>query len=129
MPKIEENIRIDKWLWAVRLYKTRSLATSACKNNQIAVNSVFVKPSRTLQIGDLVLVKKPPFNRTYKVLGLLAQRESAKVVVDFIEDVTPAEEIAKWETAKLVRPVFRERGLGRPTKKERRDMEDFGYLQ
>ncbi|MDR2962376.1 MAG: RNA-binding S4 domain-containing protein [Bacteroidales bacterium] len=127
--KIEENIRIDKWLWAVRLYKTRSLATAACKNNQIAVNAVFVKPSRTLQVGDVVLVKKPPFPRTYKVLGLLAQRESAKVVVDFVEDITPAEEIEKWETARLVKPVFRERGLGRPTKKDRRDMEEFGYLQ
>ncbi len=91
-------------------------------------NDIFVKPSRTLQIGDRILVKKPPFPRTYKVLGLLAQRESAKVVMDFVEDITPVDEIEKWETAKLVRPVFRERGLGRPTKKDRRDMEEFGYL-
>ena len=127
-PKIEENIRVDKWLWAVRLYKTRSLATNACKNNQIHIDSIGVKPSRMLKIGDLVLVKKPPITRTYKVLGLLAQRESAKVVADFIEDITPAEELQKLEILKFVKPVIREQGLGRPTKKDRRSMEDFGYL-
>ncbi|OQA97313.1 MAG: Heat shock protein 15 [Bacteroidetes bacterium ADurb.Bin217] len=127
-PKIEENIRIDKWLWAVRLYKTRSLATNACKNNQIYIDSIGVKPSRVLKIGDVVQVKRPPIMRSYRVLGLLAQRESAKVVVDFIEDITPSEELQKLEMLKYVKPVFRERGLGRPTKKDRRSMEDFGYL-
>ena len=128
VPKIEENIRVDKWLWAVRIYKTRSLATSACKNNQISIDNVQVKPSRVLKIGDVLQIKRPPIIRTYKVLGLLAQRESAKVVVDFIEDITPKEELEKLQTAHLVKPVFRERGLGRPTKKDRRSMEDFGYL-
>lgn len=127
-PKIEENIRIDKWLWAVRLYKTRSLATNACKNNQIHIDSIGVKPSRILKIGDIVQVKKPPIIRTYKVLGLLAQRESAKVVAEFIEDITPAEELQKLDMLKFVKPVIREQGLGRPTKKDRRSMEEFGYL-
>lgn len=128
-PKIEENIRVDKWLWAVRLYKTRSLATNACKNNQISIDSVSVKPSRILKIGDEIQVKRPPIVRTYRVLGLLAQRESAKIVVDFVQDITPIEELQKLEMLKYVKPVFRERGLGRPTKKERRSMEDFGYLE
>lgn len=128
VPKIEENIRVDKWLWAVRLYKTRSLASNACKNNQIAIDNISVKPSRVLKIGDIVCVKKPPIVRSYKVLGLLAQRESAKIVVDFIEDITSQEELGKLEILKMVKPVYRERGLGRPTKKDRRSMEDFGYL-
>jgi ribosome-associated heat shock protein Hsp15 len=112
----------------VRLYKTRSLASNACKNNQISIDNIQVKPSRTLKIGDIVIVKKPPISRSYKVLGLLAQRESAKVVVDFIEDITPLDELAQLEMLKLTKTVYRERGLGRPTKKDRRSMEDFGYL-
>jgi ribosome-associated heat shock protein Hsp15 len=126
--KIEENLRIDKWLWAVRLYKTRSLATNACKNNQISIDSISVKPSRIVKVGDVVFVKRPPIVRSYKVLGLLAQRESAKVVVEFIEDITPQEELGKLEVLKLTKTVYRERGLGRPTKKDRRSMEEFGYL-
>lgn len=126
--KIEENLRIDKWLWAVRLYKTRSLATNACKNNQISIDTISVKPSRILKVGDVVFVKRPPIVRSYKVLGLLAQRESAKVVVEFIEDITPQEELGKLEVLKLTKTVYRERGLGRPTKKDRRSMEEFGYL-
>lgn len=126
--KIEENLRIDKWLWAVRLYKTRSLATNACKNNQISIDNISVKPSRIVKVGDVVFVKRPPIVRSYKVLGLLAQRESAKVVVEFIEDITPQEELGKLEVLKLTKTVYRERGLGRPTKKDRRSMEEFGYL-
>lgn len=127
--KTEDNIRIDKWLWAVRLYKTRSLAATACKNNQISIDSIQVKPSRTLKVGDIIQIKKPPIVRTYKVLGLLAKRESAKVVVDFIKDITPTEELNKLEEFKFSKPVYRERGLGRPTKKERRSLEKIGYLQ
>ena len=88
MPKTEENLRIDKWLWAVRLYKTRSLATTACKNNQISISGVYVKPSHIVRIGDVVNVKRPPIVRSYEVLGLLAQRESAKVVADFVNDLS-----------------------------------------
>ena len=129
MPKIEENIRIDKWLWSVRLYKTRSLATKACQNNQISIDNVYVKPSHSLKIGDIVNVKRPPIVRSYEVLGLLAQRESAKIVVDFVKDVTPQSELKKLEDVKLVFTVQRDKGTGRPTKKERRALQDFGYLE
>ncbi|MBO4778875.1 MAG: RNA-binding S4 domain-containing protein [Bacteroidales bacterium] len=128
MPKIEENLRIDKWLWAVRLYKTRSLASTACKNNQISIEGVYVKPSHIVKIGDVVCVKRPPIVRSYEVLGLLAQRESAKVVVDFVKDVTPQSELQKLEDVKMVFTVYRDKGAGRPTKKDRRDLEEFGYL-
>ena len=126
MPKTEENLRIDKWLWAVRLYKTRSLATTACKNNQISISGVYVKPSHIVKIGDVVNVKRPPIVRSYEVLGLLAHRESAKVVVDFVPDVPP--ELQKLEDVKMVFTVYRDKGAGRPTKKDRRALEDFGYL-
>ncbi|MBO7055554.1 MAG: RNA-binding S4 domain-containing protein [Bacteroidales bacterium] len=128
MPKTEENLRIDKWLWAVRLYKTRSLAATACKNNQISIAGAYVKPSHVIKIGDVVNVKRPPIVRSYEVLGLLAQRESAKVVVDFVKDVTPQSELQKLEDVKMVFTVYRDKGAGRPTKKDRRDLEEFGYL-
>ena len=128
MPKTEENLRIDKWLWAVRLYKTRSLAATACKNNQVSVAGVYVKTSHIVKIGDVVNVKRPPIVRSYEVLGLLAQRESAKVVVDFVKDVTLQSELQKLEDVKMVFTVYRDKGTGRPTKKDRRALEDFGYL-
>lgn len=128
MPKTEENLRIDKWLWAVRLYKTRSLASTACKNNQVSIDGITVKPSHIIKIGDIVKLKRPPIIRSYEVLGLLAQRESAKVVVDYVKDVTPESELRKLEDIKMVFTVYRDKGAGRPTKKERRDLEEFGYL-
>ncbi len=129
MSKNEHNtIRIDKWLWAVRIYKTRSLANAACNNNQVKVNSVLAKPSRLIHVGDCIQVKKPPISYTYKVLAILSQRKSAKVVADYVEDITPPEEIEKLKMIRLQKSVFREKGLGRPTKKERRSLEEFGYL-
>lgn len=129
MAKIEsDTIRIDKWLWAVRIYKTRSLASAACNNNQISINSVSVKPSRTISIGDIIQVKKPPITYTYKVRGILSQRQSAKIVVEYIENITPKEELEKFEMIRLQKTAFREKGLGRPTKKDRRSLDEFGYL-
>lgn len=122
---IEDNLRVDKWLWAVRIYKTRSLASDACKKNQITINGVDVKPSRILKVGELVEVRKPPITRTYKVLGLLGKRQSAAVVKDFVEDVTPKEELDQLEMMRYVKGIHRERGEGRPTKKDRRDMDRF----
>lgn len=124
----EDNLRIDKWLWATRVYKTRSIATNACKNKQVSINGVFVKPSRIVQVGDEVDVKKPPIIRKYKVLGLLSQRQSAKVVVDYIEDITPESEIEQLKIMRFHKTAYREPGTGRPTKKDRRNLEDFGYL-
>ena len=129
MPKTEENLRIDKWLWAVRLYKTRSLATTACKNNQVSIDGMSVKPSHIVKINDVVNVKRPPIVRSYQVVGgLLAQRESAKVVAEYIKDVTPQSELKKLEDVKMVFTVYRDKGTGRPTKKDRRSLEEFGYL-
>ena len=128
MPKTEENLRIDKWLWAVRLYKTRSLATTACKNNQVSIDGTSVKPSHIVKTNNIVKVKRPPIVRSYQVIGLLAQRESAKVVVDFIKDVTPQSELQKLEEGKMVFTVYRDKGTGRPTKKERRSLEELGYI-
>ncbi|HPY81765.1 MAG: S4 domain-containing protein [Bacteroidales bacterium] len=129
MSKNEDNtIRIDKWLWAVRIYKTRNLANAACNNNQVKVNSVLVKPSRLIHVGDCIQVKKTPIFHTYKVLAILSQRQSAKVVANYVEDITPPEEIEKLQTMRLQKSVVREKGLGRPTKKERRSLEEFGYL-
>ncbi|MFO7868915.1 MAG: S4 domain-containing protein [Bacteroidales bacterium] len=122
------TIRIDKWLWAVRIFKTRSLATSACNKNQVRIDSNQVKPSRTIKIGEVVAVKKPPITRTYKVLGILSQRKSAQVVKDFVQEITPDEEIEKLHTIRLQKNVYREKGLGRPTKKDRRTLDDLGLL-
>lgn len=126
--KIEENIRIDKWLWAVRLYKSRSLATDACDNGRVSIQGVRVKPSRSLKVGDIIEVKMPPITRTYKVTGLLAQRLSATLVKDFIEDITPPEQLKILEESRWQHTVYRDPGMGRPTKKDRRDLEDLGYL-
>jgi len=124
----EENLRIDKWLWAVRIYKTRSMASDAIKKKQITIDGVHVKPSRIVKVGDTVEVKKPPITRMYKVLGLLGKRLSAKLVVDYVEDITPEEEIDQLRMTRMMKTVQREKGDGRPTKKDRRDIERFGYI-
>jgi ribosome-associated heat shock protein Hsp15 len=116
---IDKQIRVDKWLWAVRIFKTRSQATEACKKGRILIQDQPVKPSRVLKVNDIVQVKKPPVVYSYKVTGLLAKRLSARLVKDYAEDITPEEELAKMQ----VRDTFfisRDKGSGRPTKKERR---------
>jgi len=126
--KIEDNVRVDKWLWAIRVFKSRSLATQACENGRVSIQGTRLKPSRALKIGDIVEVKLPPITRTYKVLGLLAQRLSAPAVKEFAEDITPPEQFKILEDMRWQRPVFRDPGAGRPTKKDRRDIEDLGYF-
>ena len=119
---IDKQIRVDKWLWAVRIFKTRNQATEACKKGRILIREQPVKPSRVLRINDIIQVKKPPVVYSYKVTGLLAKRLSARLVKDYIEDVTPESELQKLK----VRETFfisRDRGSGRPTKKERRIMD------
>jgi len=119
---IDKQIRVDKWLWAVRIYKTRNQATEACKKGRILIREQPVKPSRVLRVNDIVQVKRPPVIYSYKVTGLLAKRLSARLVKDYIEDVTPKQELEKLK----VRETFfisRDKGSGRPTKKERRTMD------
>ena len=120
-----EDVRIDKWLWAVRIYKTRSLATESCRKGHVSIGNLPVKPSRALHIGEVVKVRKSPIVRSFKVLGLAEKRMSAKLTEDFLEDVTPPEEIELQEMQKNMRWITRDRGTGRPTKKDRRELDDF----
>ncbi len=120
-----ENVRVDKWLWAVRIFKTRSLATEACKKGHVIIDNLPVKPSRTIKVGETLIVKKPPLNRSFKVLGLAEKRMGAKLVCGYLEDVTPAEELELLEIQKHMRWSSRDKGTGRPTKKDRRELDDF----
>lgn len=123
-----EGIRIDKWLWAVRIYKTRSQATEACKKGHASIGNLPVKPSRIVHLGEIVHVRKSPVTRSFKVLKLAEKRMSAKLVPDFLEDVTSPEELEIQEMQRNMRWITRERGSGRPTKKDRRELDDFFEL-
>jgi len=116
----KQNIRIDKFLWSVRIYKTRSIASDECRKGRIFINDAQVKPSRTVLKDEIIVVKKPPVIFSYKVIEPIENRVSAKLVGQFIEDLTPAEEKAKLDIRQSVGIVFRDKGTGRPTKKERR---------
>jgi len=117
--------RIDKFLWAVRLFKTRNIAAEACKDNKIFVDGVAAKPSRNIALGDVVRIKEGALYREYKVLQILSNRVGAKLVTDYIQENTPPEILAEFEILHAHLKLQRDRGTGRPTKKERRDMEDF----
>ncbi|SRR5690554_2863558 len=120
-----EEVRIDKWLWAVRIFKTRTLAVEACKKNRVMIGDVSVKASRTIRVGDVVQVRKPPVIFSFKVLKLADKRMGAKLVPEFMENVTTPDQYEILELNKISGFVDRQRGTGRPTKKERRDLEDF----
>ena len=115
-----KSVRIDKFLWAVRIYKTRSLAANACKMRRVLVNDNPVKPSRMIEYGESFTVKKPPVTNTYRITGLTGNRVSAKLVSNYLEDLTPEEEKMKLDLRKSGPVNFRKKGTGRPTKKERR---------
>ncbi|MDR2027451.1 MAG: RNA-binding S4 domain-containing protein [Prevotellaceae bacterium] len=119
------NPRIDKWLWAVRIFKTRTDASEACKKGRVLVNNVQVKPSRDIKTGDVVTVKRPPVSYVYNVVGLVENRQPAKNVPLYAENVTPQEELDTLKLQKSTLFVQRDRGAGRPTKKERRDIDRF----
>jgi ribosome-associated heat shock protein Hsp15 len=121
----EKNLRIDKWLWAVRIFKTRSQAAEACKKGRILIDDVQVKPSRVLKIGEIVFVKRPPVTYQYKVLGLLGKRQAATIVAEYVEDITPEEEKVKLEMKRHAGFEVRDRGVGRPTKKQRRLIDEL----
>jgi Ribosome-associated heat shock protein implicated in the recycling of the 50S subunit (S4 paralog) len=120
---MSEEIRFDKFLWAVRIYKTRSLAAEACAKGQVTVDGVPVKPSRHVKEGEVLMVRKSPVLYTYKVLKVLHTRLSAEKVKEYIEDTTPVEEFNKIEMARLEKSGIRDRGTGRPTKRDRRDID------
>ncbi len=120
-----DEIRIDKWLWAVRIYKTRSVATEECRKGHVSIGNLPVKPSRSVHIGEIVKVRKSPIVRSFKVLGLAEKRMSAKLTEDFLEDVTPPEELELQEMQRNMRWITRDKGTGRPTKKDRRELDEF----
>ncbi|NNC69980.1 MAG: RNA-binding S4 domain-containing protein [Flavobacteriaceae bacterium] len=121
-------MRIDKFLWSVRIYKTRSMATNACKKGRVAINDQTIKPSKEAHIKDMITVKKKAIVYTYEVLSLPKNRVGAKLVEEYIKDLTPASELKKQEMIRLGKPVMstlKRKFKGRPTKKERRDQENF----
>lgn len=122
---LKESVRIDKFLWSVRLFKTRSLAAEACKKGRVTMGGMPVKTSRVVKVGDVLEIRVPPIIRSFKVLELADNRMGAKLVPGFIEDVTPADVLAVLEMSQLAQASGRQRGTGRPTKKERRDLDDF----
>ncbi len=117
--------RLDKYLWSVRIFKTRSDAADACKSGRVKVNSTDAKSSREIKEGDLIDVRKVNVNFKYRVIQLLENRISAKLVPEYIENLTPKEEQDKLNAPKESFFIYRERGTGRPTKKERRDLDEL----
>ena len=117
--------RIDKWLWATRIFKTRTIASEACKKGRVMVDGVNVKPSRTIKVGDKVSVRKPPVTYTFAVIGLTENRVGAKLVPNFLENITPKEQYDLLEMIKINGFIDRQKGLGRPTKKEGRELQKF----
>jgi ribosome-associated heat shock protein Hsp15 len=119
-------LRIDKWLWAVRIFKTRSMATNACKSGKVIINDSGVKPSHLVKIGEVIQIKGGhfgPITRTFHVKGLLEKRVSAAIAKEFVEETTPPEEFEKLKILRNSPLGYRERGSGRPTKRDRRKIE------
>ena len=120
-----EEVRIDKWMWATRIFKSRTIAVEACKKNRVTINNVTVKASRMIKVGDIIQIRKPPVTYSFKVLRLTEKRMGAKLVPDFLENVTPPEQYEILELNKISGFIDRAKGTGRPTKKDRRDLDDF----
>ena len=117
--------RIDKWLWAARIFKTRSMAAAACKKGQVSMNGAQLKPSRTVKPGDIVDVRKPPVTYSFKVKQTIEKRVGAKLIPEILENVTPPEQYELLEKNRISGFVNRAKGTGRPTKKERRSLDEF----
>lgn len=124
MPKSE--VRIDKWLWAMRIFKTRTIATEACKKGRVTIgDGIIAKPSRMIKVGDIINVRKPPVTYSFKVLALTENRLGAKLVPEYMENITPKEQYDLLEVVKISGFIDRRKGLGRPTKREGRELEKF----
>lgn len=117
--------RIDKFIWSVRLFKTRSIAADAVKKGRVLINDAIVKTSKAVKINDIVTIKKSGILFQYKVLELNEKRVGPKLVDTFIINITPVEEIEKYKTIQANQQYYRHQGSGRPTKKDRRDIDDF----
>lgn len=117
--------RIDKWMWAARIFKTRTIAAEACKKGRISINGSQVKPARMVKPGDVVQVRKPPVTYSFKVLQAIEKRVGTKLVPEIMDNVTTPDQYELLEMSKISGFVDRARGTGRPTKKERRDLDEF----
>ena len=120
-----DEARIDKWLWASRIFKTRTIAADACKNGRVMVNDVLVKPSRMVKVGDVISVRKPPVTYSFRILKTIEQRVGAKLLPDIYENITTPDQYELLEMNRISGFVNRARGTGRPTKKDRRAMDAF----
>lgn len=125
MDSQDKRVRVDKWLWAVRQYKTRSQATEACDQGRISILDQSVKPSRLIKAGDEIHIRRTGLTRRLKVLQVTENRLNAKLVPEFIQDLTPQEEIDAYKARATRITIYREPGTGRPTKRERRTLDDF----
>ena len=117
--------RIDKWLWASRIFKTRTIAAEACKKGRVCINGVQMKPARIIKAGDVIQVRKPPVTYSFKVLQAIEKRIGAKLVPEVLENVTTPDQYEILEMSKINGFVNRARGTGRPTKKDRRSIDSF----
>lgn len=120
-----KEARIDKWLWAARIFKTRSIASQACKKGQVSLRGAQLKPSRMVRVGDVISVRKPPITYSFKILQAIENRVGAKLIPEVLENVTSPEQYELLEMSKISGFVDRARGTGRPTKKERRSLDAF----
>lgn len=119
------EIRVDKWLWAMRVFKTRTISTEACKKGRVMIDGVAVKPSRVIKVGDVVQVRKPPVTYSFRVKALTQNRLGARLVPDYLENITPRSELDLLEVVKVSGFIDRRKGLGRPTKREGRELSKF----
>lgn len=122
---MNNEARVDKWLWAARIFKTRTIAAAACKKGQVSMDGTQLKPSRMVKVGDTIDVKKPPITYSFRILQAIEHRVGAKLIPEVLENVTRPEQYELLEMSKISGFVDRARGTGRPTKKERRALDDF----
>lgn len=122
---MSDEARIDKWLWAARIFKTRSIAADAIKNGRVTIGGMNVKPSRMVKVGEVVSVRKPPVTYSFKLLKAIEQRVGAKLLPEIYENVTPHDQYELLEMNRISGFIDRQRGTGRPTKKDRRALDDF----
>lgn len=115
-----KSVRVDKFLWSVRIFKTRSIASDECRKGRISINNIQVKPSRIITKNEIITVRKPPVLYSFRVIEPIENRVGAKLVENYVQDITPSEEKAKLDVKQSVSVVYRDKGTGRPTKKERR---------
>ena len=120
-----KEVRVDNWLWATRVFKTRTIATTACKLGRVTIGGMPVKPSHAIKVGDRIDVRKPPVTYSFEVIALLNNRVGAKLVPQYLKNVTSADQLRLLEMVKIDGFVNRQRGMGRPTKKEGRELQEF----